>query len=250
MCKVCESQKETTENERRSFLRFAGLSASALMLSGILPKQAALAASTETTSPKPQNDLDAKQALTRLLAGNTRYVEGVSKRHDFVAEREALVGGQNPFAAVLGCADSRIAPEYAFDTSRGDLFVVRVAGNFVTNDGLASLEYAVAVLGTPLILVLGHESCGAVSAGVKALKENAKFPGQIQSLADAIKPSVEKILKEPGNLLENAIAQNVKDTVSRLKHESPILSDALEKGTLNIVGGVYKLSSGKVEIIV
>ncbi|QQX57089.1 carbonic anhydrase [Pseudomonas chlororaphis] len=249
MCNICEPQKETKKNERRSFLRLAGISASTLMLSGILPKQAAFAASTASTSPKPENDLNPQQALARLLAGNTRYVQGVAKRHDFVAEREALVGGQNPFAAVLGCADSRIAPEYAFDTSRGDLFAVRIAGNFVTTDGLASLEYAVAVLGTPLILVLGHDSCGAISAGVKAVQEDTKFPGQIQSLADAVKPSVEKVLKAPGDILENAITQNVKDTVSRLKHESPILSDALEKGKLNIVGGVYKLSSGKVEMV-
>lgn len=249
MCKVCEPQQEAKVNERRNFLRLAGVSAGALLLSGVLPEQATLAASTVGSSPKPQNNLDPSQALTRLMAGNDRYAEGVTKRHDFMSEREALAGGQNPFAAVLGCADSRIAPEYAFDTGRGDLFAVRVAGNFVTNDGLASLEYAVAVLGTPLIVVLGHDSCGAVSAGVKALKSNERFPGQIQGLADAIKPSVEKILKEPGNILENAIAQNVKDTVSRLRHESPLLSDALAKGKLNIVGGIYRLHSGKVELV-
>lgn len=219
-----------------------------MMLSGVMP--AALAASTVAPSPKPQNDLDPLQALNRLLAGNVRYVEGVTKRHDFASEREALVGGQNPFAAVLGCADSRIAPEYAFDTSRGDLFTVRIAGNFVTDDGLASLEYAVSELSTPLILVLGHESCGAVAAGVKALKDNARFPSQIQNLADAIKPSVRKVLKAPGNLLDNAIAQNVKDAVKRLKVESPILSAALEEGKLNIVGGIYRLGSGEVDIIV
>jgi len=249
MCKVCEPSPESTVNHRRNFLRLAGLGAGALMLAGALPAQLAQAAAPATSTPKPQNAVDPKQALARLMEGNTRYADGVTRRHDFLTEREALVGGQNPFAAVLGCADSRIAPEYAFDTARGDLFAVRVAGNFVTNDGLASLEYAVAVLGTPLILVLGHDSCGAVSAGVKALKDNAKFPGHIQGLADAIKPSVSKVLNQPGELLDNAIAQNVKDTVARLKSESSLLADALGAGTLKIVGGIYKLDSGKVELI-
>ena len=102
------------------------------------------------------------------MAGNARYVEGVSKRHDFKHEREALSKGQNPFAAVLSCADSRIAPEYCFDTARGDVFVCRVAGNFASEDIVASLEYTVAVLNTPLILVLGHESCGAIEATITA----------------------------------------------------------------------------------
>jgi carbonic anhydrase len=249
MCKVCAPQQEVPNNDRRNFLRVAGVSVGVAMLAGIVPGRETLAASAVTSPPKPQNNLDPQQALARLMAGNARYAEGVAKRHDFMSEREALVGGQNPFAAVLGCADSRIAPEYAFDTGRGDLFAVRIAGNFVTTDGLASLEYAVAVLGTPLIMVLGHDSCGAVSAGVKALKDDARFPGHIQSLADAIIPSVKKVLNEPGDLLANVIIQNVKDTVTRLKNESPLLSDALAKGKLSVVGGIYKLNSGKVELL-
>src|SRR5258708_27280878 len=118
--------------------------------------------------PKPQNVLSPDASLERLLKGNARYVEGVSLRHDFKHEREALAGGQNPFAAILSCADSRIAPEYAFDSGRGDLFVCRVAGNFATDEMIASLEYAVAVLGAPLILVLGHESCGAIGVALKS----------------------------------------------------------------------------------
>ena len=101
------------------------------------------------------------------MKGNKRYVAGESRRHDFKHEREALVGGQNPYAGILSCADSRIAPEYAFDSGRGDLFVCRVAGNFANDDTVASMEYAVAMLGTPLIMVLGHDSCGAVSATIK-----------------------------------------------------------------------------------
>lgn len=248
MCKPCESASKPTVNQRRNFLRLAGVGAGALMLASALPTQLAHAAS-DSPPPKPENTLDPKQALARLMAGNARYVNGVTRRYDFLPEREALMDGQNPYAAVLGCADSRIAPEYAFDTARGDLFTVRVAGNFLTTDGLASLEYAVAVLGTPLIIVLGHDRCGAVSAGVKTLKDGVKFPGQIQGLADAIKPSVEKVVKQPGDLLNNAIAQNVKDTVARLKSESNLLSEALASGKLSIVGGLYRLDSGKVELV-
>src|SRR2546423_15437667 len=109
--------------------------------------------------PKPQNVLSPDAARERLRQGNARYIAGLSQRHDFKHEREALAQGQNPYAAILSCADSRIAPEYAFDSARGDLFVCRVAGNFATNETIASLEYAVAVLGAPLILVLGHDSC-------------------------------------------------------------------------------------------
>src|ERR1700723_2398384 len=119
--------------------------------------------------PKPQNVLTPAASLERLKMGNARYVEGGSLRHDLKHEREALAGGQNPYAAILSCADSRIAPEYAFDSARGDLFVCRVAGNFASTETIASLEYAVAVLGAPLILVLGHESCGAVDAAIKSL---------------------------------------------------------------------------------
>jgi len=236
-------------NDRRRFLRFAGLGAGVLLLAGALPGRIVQAAEKSATPPKPQNAINPDMALQRLIEGNNRYISGTSGKHDFESEREALVPGQNPFVAVLGCADSRIAPEYAFDTARGDLFAVRVAGNFVTEEGLASLEYAVAVLGAPLILVLGHESCGAIAAGIKAVKDHAVFPGHIQRLADALKPSIEKVLKEPGSLLDNATAQNVKDSVERLKHASPLLTDALGTGKLKIVGGVYRLASGKVDLI-
>ena len=132
--------------------------------------------------PKPQNAISPDDALERLMKGNERYVEGVSRRHDFKHEREALAGGQNPYASILSCADSRIAPEYAFDSGRGDLFVCRVAGNFANDDTVASLEYSVAILNTPLFLVLGHESCGAVDATIKSLKDNTTLPGHLPSL--------------------------------------------------------------------
>jgi carbonic anhydrase len=199
--------------------------------------------------PKPQNVMSPDGALKRLMEGNARYVSGVARRHDFTHEREALVGGQNPYAAVLSCADSRIAPEYAFDGGRGDLFVCRVAGNFAGDETVASMEYAVAVLGTPLILVLGHDSCGAVDATIKSLKDDKPPPGHIPTLVAAIAPAVRTAAQQSGNALDNAIRQNVIDNVAKLKSAAPILNAAVEQGKLKVVGGIYRLSTGTVELL-
>ncbi|MBW7966311.1 carbonic anhydrase [Bradyrhizobium sp. BR 10261] len=199
--------------------------------------------------PKPHNVLSPDAALKRLMDGNARYVDGVTRRHDFKHEREALAGGQNPFAAVLSCADSRIAPEYAFDTGRGDLFVCRVAGNFAGTETVASMEYAVAVLNTPLILVLGHDACGAVDATLKALKDDKPPPGHIPSLVDAIAPAAKTAMQQGGDALDKAIRQNVIDNVAKLKAAAPILNAAVEQGRLKISGGIYRLSTGTVDLI-
>src|ERR1700761_9240360 len=167
MCVRCSTDETIGigAQSRRDLLRLAG--ATVAMLAVGSP-----ALAKEKASPKPQNDIPPDAALDRLMKGNARYVEGVAHRHDFKSEREALAGGQNPFAGILSCADSRIAPEYAFDSGRGDLFVCRVAGNFANSDSIASLEYAVAILPTPMILVLGHDACGAVDATLKAIKDD------------------------------------------------------------------------------
>jgi carbonic anhydrase len=199
--------------------------------------------------PKPQNVLSPGASLERLLKGNARYVEGVSLRHDFKHEREALVGGQNPYAAILSCADSRIAPEYAFDSGRGDLFVCRVAGNFANNESVASLEYAVAILGAPLILVLGHDSCGAVSATIKSLKDDTTLPGHMPSLVTGIAPAVKAVSQQAGDVLGNAIRQNVIDNVAKLGSATPILSAAVAQGKLKVAGGIYRLRDGRVEMV-
>jgi carbonic anhydrase len=173
----------------------------------------------------------------------------VSLRHDFKHEREALAGGQNPYAAVLSCADSRIAPEYAFDGGRGDLFVCRVAGNFANNDTIASLEYAIAVLGVPLILVLGHDSCGAVEATIKSLKDGTTLPGHLPSLVAGIAPAVKAVSQDAGDVLGKAIRQNVIDNVAKLGSATPILSQAVEQKKLKVAGGVYRLKDGKVDMV-
>jgi carbonic anhydrase len=199
--------------------------------------------------PKPQNVLSPDAALEGLKRGNARYVEGVSLRHDFKHEREALAKGQNPFAAILSCADSRIAPEYAFDSGRGDLFVCRVAGNFANDESVASLEYAVAVLGVPLILVLGHDSCGAVDAAIKSLKDNTTLPGHMPSLVAGVAPAVKAVLQQAGDTLGNAIRQNVIDNVGKLASATPILSAAVEQKKLKVVGGIYRLKDGTVDMV-
>jgi carbonic anhydrase len=245
MCEKCHRDYSVRQpqSSRRAILRFAAASSFGLALSG------AGRAEELKKPPKPQNVLSADASLALLLQGNRRYVEGKSRRHDFKNEREALVGGQNPYAGILSCADSRIAPEYAFDAGRGDLFVCRVAGNFANNDTVASMEYAVAMLGTPLILVLGHESCGAVNATIKSLKEDTTLPGHLPSLVTALAPAVKATSQHSGDPLENAIRQNVIDNIEKLKSATPILSAAVEQRKLKVVGGIYRLRDGRVEMV-
>jgi carbonic anhydrase len=242
MCRTCEAATLSV-NARRQFLKFAGSTAASFALvSSAFAKDAKL-------PPKPQNEIAPGAALDRLMQGNARYIKGVSRRHDFKAEREALVGGQNPYAAILSCADCRIAPEYAFDSGRGDLFVCRVAGNFANDDTVASLEYAVAVLNAPLILVLGHENCGALDATIKSLRDNTTLPGHLPSLVNNLATAVKASADMPGDKLQNAIRRNVLDVTAKLKAATPILSAAVEQGKLKIAGGVYRLADGKVEMI-
>ena len=244
MCKYCEDARIAhTEFARRNVLKFAGAAAAALALGG-----SALAKDAKML-PKPQNVLSPDAALERLMRGNTRYVEGLTKRHDFAHEREALTKGQNPFAAVLGCADSRIAAEFCFDTALGDVFVCRVAGNFANEDVVASLEYAVAILKTPLIVVLGHDACGAVDATIKSVKEGTTLPGHLPALVAAIKPAVEAVKDQSGDMLANAIRSNVMLNVEKLQKSSPILDAAVNGKSLRVVGGVYRLASGKVDLV-
>ena len=229
---------------RRSLLKLGMAAAASLAVT-----PAAFAQSDKKPVPKPENVMSPDAALERLMQGNARYTDGVSRRHDFKHEREALSKGQNPFAAVLSCADSRIAPELCFDTARGDVFVCRVAGNFANDDIVASLEYAVAVLNTPLIVVLGHGACGAVDATIKSIKDGTTLPGHLPSLVAALRPAVEAVKDKPGDLLANAIRSNVMLTVDKLKSAAPILKAAVDDKKIRVVGGVYELKSGRVELL-
>ena len=245
MCQYCADRIRGVDPAlgRRGFLKLSA--GAALGLAAMGPSFAA----PPKAPPKPGNVLSPDAALDRLIKGNDRYVAGVSKRHDFKHEREALVAGQNPFAGILSCADSRIAPEYAFDTGRGDLFVCRVAGNVTNNDVVASLEYAVAVLNTPLFMVLGHMSCGAVDAAIKSIKDGTTLPGHLPSLVEALSPAVKAVLDKGGNTLDQAIRQNVVLTVDKLKAATPILAKAVDEKKIRIVGAIYDLRNGRTELV-
>ena len=245
VCMICRNENLADRSylSRRRLLGFLGAAATGLALAGTAGAKEA------KTPPKPQNAVSPDASLELLMKGNKRYVDGVSRRHDFKHEREALVGGQNPYAGILSCADSRIAPEYAFDSGRGDLFVCRVAGNFANDDTIASMEYAVAILGTPLIMVLGHDACGAVDATIKSLKDYTTLPGHLPSLVRSLTPAVKAVSGRPGDPLDNAIRQNVIDNVAKLKSATPILNSAVEQGKLKLVGGIYRLRDGRVEMI-
>ena len=243
MCEMCRQNTIHRFGPSRRNLLFGAASTVGMLLAN------AAGAKEMKAPPKPQNVVSPDASLERLLKGNTRYVEGVSLRHDFKHEREALAGGQNPYAAILSCADSRIAPEYAFDSGRGDLFVCRVAGNFANAETVASLEYAVAVLNTPLILVLGHDSCGAVDAAIKSLKDDTTLPGHLPSLVTGLAPAVKAVLQQGGDTLSKAIRQNVVDTIAKLSSATPILSAAIEQRKIRVVGGIYRLETGRVDVV-
>ncbi len=181
--------------------------------------------------------------LDVLKAGNARFLAGQAVHADQNAERRTEVAaGQHPIAIVVGCADSRVPPEIVFDQGLGDLFVVRVAGNILDDHALGSIEYAAEHLHAGLIIVLGHDKCGAVAAAV----DGGDAPGHIQSIVDAIKPAVEEARSEQGNLLDNSIDANVRRVVYAIRHSDPILKPEVEAGKLQVVGARYKLDSGEV----
>ena len=227
----------------------AGLSRRAMLGAGLAAMAAApLAGVAEAQPARAAETPDA--ALKLLVDGNARYVSNQMNERDFSATRAARAQGQKPFAAILGCADSLVAPELAFDRPPGDLFVVRVAGNFVTTEGLGSLEFGAAVLGTKVIMVLGHTSCGAVNATVDALQKGNNLPGHIADLVRAMKPGIEPALKQPGDdLYQRAGVANVRYNVQRLLEAKPILADMVAAKKLSVVGGMYELATGKVALV-
>lgn len=240
MCQICH-EKASLNLSRRKFLTSA-VAAAGLFAAGI----PALAAS----QPKPENVISPDEALKRLMAGNERYVSNQPLPADFSATRAALATGQNPYASILSCADSRISPELCFDVERGDLFVTRVAGNFVTPEILASLEYGAAVLKSPLIMVLGHTSCGAINAAIKAEKNDIDFPGHIQQLTSALAPAVDAAMKKHPKDLENAaVRENVLLNVATLQNSTPILRKMVQSHKIRVVGGVYDLKTGRVDLV-
>ena len=155
-----------------------------------------------------------------------------------------------PLAAVLSCSDARVGPEFLFDQGPGDLFVVRVAGNVLLDEGLASIEYAAQFLGAPLVFVLGHSGCGAVEAAIKVVKDNATLPGHLPGLIDQIKPAVTAAQSaQPANLLDAAIAENVRRTIQAVTTAQPVVAEMIASGKVKVAGGVYDIATGAVNPI-
>ncbi len=214
------------------------------------------------------------EAISRLKEGNGRFTAGNPQHpHESVDERKymaadsyenagmislgmtseqaakrraELAKSQHPFAIILSCSDSRVPPEIVFDEGLGDLFIVRVAGNVLNDEGLGSIEYAVDILGARLIVVLGHQSCGAVDAAMKTVAAKGKAPGHIQSLVTAIKPVVDST---PKGDLDTMIKANVKHVVDTLRSSTPILKARVDSGDVQVIGGYYTLDTGAVTFL-
>ncbi len=191
--------------------------------------------------------LSPDEALSKLKQGNERFVQGKSIRpHQDLNRIKEVAAGQAPFATIVGCSDSRVPNEIIFDQGVGDLFIVRTAGQVSTYASWGSIEFAEELLGTKLIVVLGHTQCGAVSAAVKL----PEVPGHIVTLINAIKPAVEKAREgHPADLLDAAIRENVRLQVEQLKSLEPVLAKRIREGSVKIVGALYHLDSGKVEFL-
>lgn len=210
---------------------------------------ATLASTTATLA----NAASADEALEELLAGNERFVKGTLEHPrrtpgDFQAVAEA----QYPIVVIVACADSRVAPELMFDTGVGELFVIRVAGNVVDGAGVlvkGSIEYAIAELKVPLIVVLGHSNCGAVKSAVSHLDQKDSLPGAINGLVELIKPAVTKVQDHPGDLVANATRENVLIGVEKLKNLQPIVAPRTKDGSVKVVGGIYDLQTGRVVLL-
>ncbi|MCJ7598652.1 MAG: carbonic anhydrase [Methyloceanibacter sp.] len=244
MCELCNHSHPSRLSRRSAILGMgAAFSFAALPLVRVRADQA-------ISLTPPPNAIHPDEALKRLMEGNARYAANAPNEKDFSAGRAERVGVQYPIAAVLGCSDSRVSPELAFDQHPGDIFVVRIAGNFVTEYGLASFEYAVKILGVPLIMVLGHTNCGAVGAAVKVVTERAELPGHLPELVKAIEPAVIAAhARHPSDLVAVATEENVKLNVGRLKQDHPIVSEAYAAKKINVVGGIYDLATGKISLL-
>jgi len=205
-------------------------------------------AGADLAAPEPviaQNDMTPDAALQKLMDGNKRFVDRKRQNpHQDFGRITEVAKSQKPFACILGCADSRFPSEFVFDQGFGDLFVCRVAGNVATPEEIGSLEFGTLVLGAKVLMVVGHERCGAVTATIKG----EQVPGQIGSLIDAIKPAVESSKNQPGDSLENAVKANVILQAKRLK-ESPVISKLIEEKKLKVVGGYYDLDTGTVTMV-
>jgi carbonic anhydrase len=234
---------------RRNFLKFAGLTT--LSIGGITACNSIITNREPITIPERNpnpNPVSASEAQRRLVEGNRRFSNQDRQYPNQTKRRlQAVSKTQYPFAAILGCADSRVPPEMVFDQGLGDLFVVRVAGNIASDTTIGSLEYAAATLGTQLIVVLGHKRCGAVSAAMKNESRN----GNIDSVVDSISPSVSQNQRTTSDMndYENAVINNIQYQSEKLRSNSPVIDRLIRDDRLKIVGAFYDIDNGRVRFL-
>ncbi|WP_083482309.1 carbonic anhydrase [Kocuria salsicia] len=205
--------------------------------------------STETTSvdPAPRTPSEAWRALQE---GNARFISGDKLHpHQDAQRRESLAESQKPFAVIFGCSDSRLAAEIIFDLGLGDAFVIRTAGQVIDNAVLGSLEFAIDVLGTPLIMVLGHDSCGAVTATKNSVESGELPTGFQRDLVERITPSVLQAQRSGNADLQDMVVEHTKQTAARMLDQSTVISGAVSRGEAAVIGVFYHLADGKAELV-
>ncbi len=224
---------------RLEFLRAAG-AASAVAFAGVRVPASAAEPPAASVSPA--------EALRRLVAGNLRFVSGSLTQQDSVTERRlAFTGHQAPFASILTCSDSRVPPELLFDQNVGDLFIYRNAGNFVQPAVLGTLEYGYGALGVKLILVVGHEECGAVKATYSAVEERKPLPPNLDVIEKAIAPGIAGVVAHKGTL-HDAVEANAKAQAAKIS-SSPVLGPAIASGAVRVVAADYDFHTGRVTLV-
>ena len=201
---------------------------------------------TETASPA----LTPAAAWQRLQEGNERFVAGTASHpNQDASRRSSLAAGQNPFAVIFGCSDSRLAAEIIFDLGLGDAFVVRTAGQVIDDAVLGSLEYSVAALGVPLVVVLGHDSCGAVTEAKKTVETGEMPGGHLRSLVERITPSVLAAQRSGSNEVNDMVVEHTRQTAARLVESSQVIASAVEAGSTAVVGVFYHLAEGGADLV-
>jgi carbonic anhydrase len=238
---MCVSCQKTGVN-RRSFLSVA---AAGIAAGGVLLTRPSFAADTPTTS------VTADEAFARLKSGNEKFVSAPQVcAVDLAKQRESAAKAQTPWAAIVTCSDSRLAPELLFGgLGVGDLFVARNAGNMVDTATMGTIEYGVEHLGVPLVVVMGHERCGAVAAACAVVEKHATFPGSIGPMVKAIVPAARAVYGKPGDFVENAVRESAKRTAKQVATRSEIVSHLIKSGKVKVVAARYDLDDGRVEFL-
>lgn len=240
--------EQMTVTSRRTMLGLTAVAAGAALVSAAKPALAAGDDKAKMVNAAMTPD----QALAKLIDGNRRFVTDQIPVADITTKRRLEIAkSQSPFAILVGCADSRVGPEHLFGGGLGELFIVRTAGNYVDDAGYGSIAYAIAALGTPLIVVLGHERCGAVDAATKLVTDNSQLPPSLTRMVQPILPAVldaRATLGDKPDLVDHAIHMNVRHVAKALRESSdPILAEPIKAGKVKVIGAYYDLDTGAVD---